>query len=88
MLHKGLRKVSQIVYNIVYLENKSELSRLLKLIMRSLIWKILTIPSGNENVKQKSVCALLLGEHSNITTWQAYSDHYLQYFSLQVATRN
>lgn len=71
MLHKGLRKVSLIVYNIVYLENKSELSRLLKLIMRSLIWKILTIPSGNENVKQKSVCALLLGEHSNITTWQA-----------------
>lgn len=56
--------------------------------MRSLIWKILTIPSGNENVKQKSICALLLGEHGNITTWQAYTDHYLQYFSLQVATRN
>lgn len=87
MLHKGLRKASLILYNIVYLENKSELARLLKLIMRTLIWKILTIPSGNENVKQKSSCALLL-EHRNITTWQTYTDHYLHYFSLQVAIRN
>lgn len=54
MLHKGLRKASLIVYNTVYLENKSELDRLLELIMRSLIWKILTIPSGNENVKQRA----------------------------------
>lgn len=88
MLHKGLRKASLIVYNIVYLENKSELARLLELVMRSLIWKILTIPSGIENVKQKSSCALPLGGHGIITTWQAYTDHYLQYFSLQVATRN
>ena len=59
MLHKGLRKASLIVYNILYLENKSELARLLELIMRSLIWRILTIPSGIANVKHKSSCALL-----------------------------